>query len=87
MKRQFIAAVAAIGCAVALSGCGQVIELGSEEAPDNPEGLKYVQDERTGLCFAYDGAIMITGFKGVGMGMLAEVPCTPEVLELVEQTP
>lgn len=40
--------------------------------------FNYVQDTRTGLCFA-------TGRLGYGEGVLTNVPCSPEVLALVRR--
>jgi len=38
------------------------------------EALGYMQDQRTGLCFAANIRRIVS-----------EVPCTPEVLEIIEQ--
>jgi len=52
-------------------------------AADPPsERLHYFRDERTSLCFAY-------GWWGMGNGGpgLASVPCSPDVVRLLERRP
>lgn len=87
MKRHFIGAVAAIGCAFAVSGCAETHEIGSERYPFDHEDIQYLQDPRTDLCFAYTGVAASNPIAAIATGTMAEVPCTPEVLQLIENQP
>lgn len=48
----------------------------------NANNFQYVQDQRTGLCFAVVASRRTARAETTGLG-LTEVPCTDEVKELI----
>lgn len=66
---------------IALSGCIQPQHLSKTDTRNLSNGLAYVKDGRTGLCFA-----TITGNNG-HFGLLVSitnVPCSPDVERLIK---
>lgn len=66
---------------IALSGCVHPQQLSKSDTSDVLNGLQYVKDVRTGLCFA-----TLTGSNGhVGLLVsIANVPCSPDVERLIK---
>lgn len=66
--------------ALLLAGCGVST---SSNVNISGEDLRYMQDERTGLCFAVTASRKALKLDTTGLG-LANVPCTDEVLALIK---
>ncbi|MFP4314027.1 MAG: hypothetical protein ACLFR0_06850 [Alphaproteobacteria bacterium] len=69
------------GAVFALAACG-VNTSGNIDI--DPTDIQYTQDPRTELCFAFVASRKTATVDTTGLGM-ANVPCTPEVLELTNQ--
>jgi len=52
-------------------------------AAERTEGIRYVKDQRTGLCFVYN--YVDSSAQGGGGAVFANVPCSPEVEKLIEK--
>jgi len=77
MTIKLIAAVAVLSV---LAGCGVNT---SGNINFNANSLQYAQDDRTGLCFAIVASRKTGNIETTGLGM-SEVPCTNEVISLIE---
>jgi len=61
-----------------LLACDQISTTPNQDA----QTIRYVKDQRTGLCFAYN---YVSGSAyGGGGEVLTHVPCTPEVEKLIK---
>lgn len=49
---------------------------------ESAQGIRYVKDNRTGLCFVYNNIGMSA--QGGGGDVYTNVPCTPEVEKLIK---
>lgn len=79
MKNFVKVGVAVLG-AVVLAGCSVQT---SDRVNVDPSSIKYVQDSRTGLCFAATASRKAANLETTGLG-LTHVPCTEDVLKLVK---
>ncbi len=48
---------------------------------DTTNSIVYMKDSRTGLCFATMGSMSYGGYVSIS---IANVPCSPEVMRLVQ---
>jgi len=82
LKPFFALSVAGI-VLVALSACDvNPSEFGNDEAKSAAKKLTYVQDKRTGLCFALIASRKTAHASQSGMG-ITHVPCGDKVMKLV----
>ena len=80
VTKKAIMAPLALAAMFALTACG--VET-SSNIDFNADKLGYDQDTRTGLCFSFIASRKTMSAATTGLGM-TNVPCTPEVLELVQ---
>ena len=72
-------AVALVAC-LALLGCKEE----SRKIASDPSVITYSRDVRTGLCFATIGIYSVsTALHGIEHISKSNVPCTPEVMNLI----
>ncbi len=65
-----------------LMGCNERVRQEMFPTPhEKAQGITYVKDQRTGLCFVYNDISMSA--QGGGGDVYTYVPCTPEVEKLV----
>lgn len=72
--------ISIIAMALLIAGCG--VSTSSNVNVDGDD-VRYVQDERTGLCFAVTASRKAFKVDTTGLGF-TNVPCTEEVLALVK---
>jgi hypothetical protein len=66
-----------------LFGCSEQTRHEMFPSPqESAQGIHYVKDNRTGLCFVYNSIGMSA--QGGGGDVYTNVPCTPEVEKLIK---
>ncbi len=66
-----------------LLGCNESTRKEMFPTPqESAQGITYVKDQRTGLCFVYNSIGMSA--QGGGGDVYTNVPCTPEVEKLIK---
>lgn len=72
-----VTAVFMIVASIFLGGCAYPADLG-DDAPKAVRNIRYVQDDRTGICFAVLGSVTYYGYQAIS---IATVPCELAALE------